>query len=377
MLLAICVLLTGTVKATESSVLTDNHEEDVKLFGFYALSSYDDFMTYANDGTLSNFHGLSFGWSSINFIDEKAELITTKNSSSSSFYEPEGAREVRELTREAEVSSYLMVYADMTKSPDNFEAFKDREKLINDLVYQSMNYDGITLDFEFVDAENQPDYIQFIKEMHLIMKALHKQLIVCVPVSINFDYYDYEGIFTYADYVVMMAHDYDAKYMNSFVGDDAVMTPQSPVHTIDSDLERIKSSLRNPDYLDKGILQVSFATTQWISDGGYISGQSFHPTYEMLANRMNKELVAGRTYDQIFYRGIQSKNPYLTYQDDEGRNHTIWYEDWKSVRSKIDLVEKYNLGGLSLWRIGTIPNIHSIHENIELNIWEHLIEYIN
>ena len=38
--------------------------------------------------------------------------------------------------------------------------------------------------------------------------------------------------------------------------------------------------------------------------------------------------------------------PYFDYIDEEGRRHKVWFEDARSIQSKLDLVDEYNLRAL-------------------------------
>ena len=45
------------------------------------------------------------------------------------------------------------------------------------------------------------------------------------------------------------------------------------------------------------------------------------------------------------------KVPYVRYSE-SGRSRVIWYENSWSAAYKLDLVNRYNLGGVALWRLG-------------------------
>lgn len=51
-------------------------------------------------------------------------------------------------------------------------------------------------------------------------------------------------------------------------------------------------------------------------------------------------------YDQV------SQSPYYRYVDNNGRSHEVWFEDARSAKAKFDLVNTYNLRGLSYWVLG-------------------------
>ncbi|MCP4542305.1 MAG: glycoside hydrolase [Chloroflexi bacterium] len=44
--------------------------------------------------------------------------------------------------------------------------------------------------------------------------------------------------------------------------------------------------------------------------------------------------------------------PWFTYTDDLGQSHEVWYTDGPSVAARLDLVQRYGLGGIAIWRLG-------------------------
>jgi spore germination protein len=51
----------------------------------------------------------------------------------------------------------------------------------------------------------------------------------------------------------------------------------------------------------------------------------------------------------------RAASPWFRYQSD-GVARTIWYEDARSVEAKLDLVDRYDLGGAFFWRLGGVPD---------------------
>jgi spore germination protein len=103
--------------------------------------------------------------------------------------------------------------------------------------------------------------------------------------------------------------------------------------------------------------------------------KSFHPKKVLLG-------IAAYGYDwswgkgkALQYNGIQNliksnkvapkwhsvyKVPYFTYKS-WGVTHQVWYENSYSTSYKADLVKKYGLKGVAVWRLGyEDPNIWSI-----------------
>ena len=48
-----------------------------------------------------------------------------------------------------------------------------------------------------------------------------------------------------------------------------------------------------------------------------------------------------------FDAGAQA--PWFNYTDAEGRTHVVWFEDARSARARLRLVEEYGLAGISIW----------------------------
>lgn len=46
-----------------------------------------------------------------------------------------------------------------------------------------------------------------------------------------------------------------------------------------------------------------------------------------------------------------SKAPFFYYNDDAGARHVVWFDDARSIRARLLLVNTYNLAGVSYWTI--------------------------
>ena len=48
----------------------------------------------------------------------------------------------------------------------------------------------------------------------------------------------------------------------------------------------------------------------------------------------------------------QTQAPTFKYYDSNGVQHEVWFEDARSIRAKLLLVNKYDLRGVSYWVLG-------------------------
>ena len=60
---------------------------------------------------------------------------------------------------------------------------------------------------------------------------------------------------------------------------------------------------------------------------------------------------------------------------EDGTDNVLWYENEESIAQKIKLAKLFGIKGLSLWRLGTIPEYPDTENtNFQLNIWEEIIK---
>jgi spore germination protein YaaH len=68
------------------------------------------------------------------------------------------------------------------------------------------------------------------------------------------------------------------------------------------------------------------------------------------------------------------KNPYVIFNDESGNRNIVWYENQRSIAEKIQLAKMFGIRGLSLWRLGNIPDYGEASDaQFQLNIWEEVI----
>ena len=107
---------------------------------------------------------------------------------------------------------------------------------------------------------------------------------------------------------------------------------------------------------DKGklALAISFNTTGFhVDENGLLLDQTFyHPASATIAQRLQQE-------DSLRVWDDQSRNPNLYYAA-EGEHYRLWYEDAQSVAEKLRLARMFGVTGVSVWRLGMIPDYPDI-----------------
>lgn len=369
-------------------------DEDFIIHGIYAIKSYDQYSDFDRSRTLSNFDSISFGWSRIDKKDNELKLLLSGDDSQD-YYIPSGYNETLDTANRYNISKQLMIYADSSKEYYFNEIFEKKEDMVDQIMkvvdgensnFSMLEFNGVTIDFETVKEKDQIEFVDFLK---LLKEKLgDKKLYVAVPSVNYYDHYHFKDIVLVADYMIIMEHDFDDKKLEpGYIGENVVKTPLSPINKIEDDINTLISKV-GQENSDKILLQLSFDTTQWGVKNGMLHTNSgddgviepSNPTYEKIYDRINKEIDEKHNklnelvdYDEKF------ENPYMHYYNEDDKiEYYIWYENSRSVIEKIKLAQKYNLAGISLWRIGTIPNYYGENgEEVGFDVWNKINDMIS
>ncbi len=204
-----CILITTTTKS-------------LKVLGYYALgdqntSSWTDLFATpypeAGPGKTDIVKTLALGWYS---MDEQGNLLTD---SATGWRKPNGSEQLLAAARKYELNTEMVVHMTetgqkITKLISSDEATKSA---IQYMVSESSNYQGINLDFEGLGFKADQDEIDrtralfnnFVNQLALELHAKNKSLTLSLhPLNSNYQGYDYSGLGSYADKIIIMAYDY-------------------------------------------------------------------------------------------------------------------------------------------------------------------------
>lgn len=210
---------------------------------------------------------------------------------------------------------------------------QNRARFINNIleIVKRDNYDGVDIDFEFINPSDGVYFTLFLKELK---NALGADIPLSVAVFARTGYenwptpYEYQKIGQIADKVIVMAYDYS--YPNSKPG------PVAPLWWVDQVAKYMATNIPK----EKVMLGLPTYGYDWPT-----GGKASTVTASRLATTKTKyKLTEKFDYD--------SMSPYYTYYDNWGNYHQIWIENEKSLNEKLKVAEKYSLGGISFWRIG-------------------------
>ena len=215
-------------------------------------------------------------------------------------------------------------------------SYTKRQALIESIVEKCAQYDidGINVDFENIYEADKNKYSRFIIE--LMPRMLEMGIVTSVDVTApdgdpNWSLcFDRNILGDVADYLVFMAYD---QYGTSSTKPGTT----AGLNWVETSLKKIIEY----DQVDtqKIILGMPFYTRQWtVTSDGQIKDRTVVSMMNIkIPNNVEKQ------WDDTL------KQYYIEYAS--GKNTIkMWIEDGTSIKEKVSLVTKYNLGGTSCWR---------------------------
>lgn len=376
----------GTAPSTFSPKLTAKREEAAAMVvqvydryvkktewthGFYALSSF------SQRELTKDMDAVSAGWSRMSYDPEKGIYLNTTSSDSNEWAIPASYEDIISFLKENSTKTHLSVYMDSSKQvtaadgssmnildyilQDSQRRTQAVDAIVNELTMQyaaigANPYSGVTIDFEGMKGDAlKAGFNSFLSELSARLKPLGKTIYVAVspvtPDGTYYDAYDYRTIGNIADKVILMAHDYNALSMpDSLLGSEYYKnTPVTPFDKVYFALKAITDENAGVQDKSKIALAISFSSVGWeLKDSKLSSTKPVRPAPATIYTRLKSGAEKG--YSSIY------RNPYIRYTAEDGREYFVWYEDERSVEDKLDLAKLFGINGVSLWRIGTVPN---------------------
>lgn len=369
-----------------------------ELHGFYAIKSYEQAKM------IQDLNSVSFGWSRLEYDESNGGFsVEVSQNGESDFFIPAGYSEPMNIAKRNNLPMQLNIFASnetKIKKASDGEQIGMIEYLLTDADAQeavitqilqlvnntlvensAISFDGIVVDFENIKGEKLKQlYSEFLAKLKAELLSDNKRLYVAVhPQRGNgqayYDGYDYRAIGEVADRVILMAHDYNAvslKESEMAMGyNDTPLTPISEIYYALKAVTDKDTGVADPS---KIWLQLSFDTVQWKTvEGKIINQKAFRPSYTQLRDRMTKYEPGSEL--SIKYSDMLH-NPWLTYYNSsDGTDNIIWYEDSRSVNAKIGLSKMFGINGISLWRLGNIPDFDDAGEDkLYLDVWKSIKE---
>lgn len=209
-----------------------------------------------------------------------------------------------------------------------------RSRAINGIlrILLENGYQGVNIDFENVPSKDRTYVTTFFRELAAVLHAKNLLVTASLPAKTRDDLtsahsgaFDYQKLAPYLDQAMIMT--YDEHYASGSPG---------PVASYPWVEQVIKYTLK---YFPANKIIVGIAAYGY--DWGW-SGKALN--YKAIQNLINSQKITPK-WD------FNAQVPYFTYSS-WGVKHQVWYENSYSTASKMQLVRKYGLRGVAVWRLG-------------------------
>lgn len=256
-------------------------------------------------------------------------------------------RKVIQSAHEKHVRVYLVVhnlfYETLEKgkqvASNVLDNDKNRSVFIQNLRNEmnQFSYDGINIDMENLYLKDRDSFSLMIKKLSDTLHHDGKVVTVSVPANTGDSranpwspWFDYAKLGQFADRLMIMTYDEH----------NAHTTPGST-----ASVDWTEATIRYA--LNKGVppskILLGIAGYGW--DWDKTANKASYCSYALLMRNKTK-------YKAEIVWDPRSQTPHFGYVDEKRHRHEAWFENSYSLRFKLNLVEKYNLQGIGIWRLG-------------------------
>ncbi len=333
-------------------------EEHMRLWGFYALgsisySSWQDvfgakYPLSADDCPAQKMDGVFLGWFSIG----KHGKITSEHNSTG-FQKPDGWPSVILEARWHGMKVFSMYFAD--EQSDISSLLEDptvRRNLARDIAATSAEYDGVLIDFEGLGLDeatadrDRQNFSEFLTALRSLLKD--KPLSVALPpLDSPFAGYDHEYIGNVADFIVLMAYNYQERNNPS---------PVAPFEQVDKAI-RQEIEIMGPEKVILGV--PAYGALYTVAEDGQASIRALPPSKDGLTGLPEYPNAPGLDADPQARNAFPVFVPeYLCkYVEWEGQDasYKAYLEDALSLKTRVLMAKRYGLKGVAVWRLGLLP----------------------
>jgi spore germination protein len=202
------------------------------------------------------------------------------------------------------------------------------------------NFRDIHFDMEFLPPELRESYNNFLRKAKrrlsaegLLMSTALAPKTSATQAGAWYEAHDYKAHGEIADFVVLMTYEW------GFSGGPPM--PVSPINSVRQVIEYALTEMPASKIMMGQNLYGYDWTLPFVQGGQYARAVSPQRAIEIAA-----ENNVPISYD---YR---AQAPHFNYTDDQGKQHTVWFEDARSIQAKFNLVKELGLRGVSYWKLG-------------------------
>ena len=202
---------------------------------------------------------------------------------------------------------------------------------------QSKNYYGLDIDFEYIYPRDREAYNAFLRKTAARLRPLGYTLTTAVAPKLSatqpgllYEAHDYPVHGEVADHVIIMTYEWGYTY-----GPAQAVAPLNQVR-------RVITYAVTAIPAQKILMGIPNYGYDWTLP--FVQGSAARVLSNVEAVEQAARVGANIEFD------VLAQSPHYFYYSD-GNRHEVWFEDARSIRAKLLLVDQFNLGGISYWTL--------------------------
>ena len=223
------------------------------------------------------------------------------------------------------------------------QSYNSRAKAISDIlsILEKQGYDGVNIDLENVNPKDRENLSAFMNELRARLNPRGYLVTMSVPAKTQdhrgqswIGAFDYYALGKACDHIMLMTYDEHSQVSGS-----------GPVASFPWVEKVIKYAITQiPRH------KVLMGVPAYGYDWNLSTGRAVALSYTQAMNRANR-MGIDPSWDS------QAKSPFFKYVEN-GSSHEVWFESPHSLRPKLELVDKYDIGGIAIWKLGYEDNLY-------------------
>ncbi len=208
-----------------------------------------------------------------------------------------------------------------------------RDRLVNQIVatVAVKGYYGVVFNFGHIEYQDREQFVAVVSETSARLNLRGNVVIVSLISGINDAGFDYMSLGRAANFIELRAFYWDQAY-----GPPSAVSPIARIRGMIAHMITMIDSRR----ILLGMTNYGF---DWILPAvpGAVARIITHEEAEGLAERFGIPVQYSEAVEA----------PFFMYRDPAGSHHEVWFENVRSVRAKLNLVNEFHLAGISIWTI--------------------------
>ena len=205
---------------------------------------------------------------------------------------------------------------------------------------ENKNYYGLDIDFEYIYPEDRENYNAFLRRItetlhplgYIVTTAVAPKISSTQP-GILYEAHDYPVHGRLMDHVIIMTYEWGYTY-----GPPLAVSPINEVARV---LNYAVTAIP-PEKILMGMPNYGYDWTL-----PYTPGTAARTVTNTGAVNLAANVGANIQYD------TNSQAPFFNYYDSSGRRHVVWFDDARRINARLELVDRFGLGGVSYWTINS------------------------